>query len=70
MLAINNALQPRIASKLAPTKTARLSDAHDPYRICLIDLPSRTAWASAYAADRSSKTYPGRRPVTEQRFAP
>gem|GEM_PF-3888071 len=53
MLAINNALQPRIASKLAPTKTARLSDADDPYQIGFIDLPSRPAWASAYAADRS-----------------
>ncbi|MGE6995226.1 hypothetical protein ACQKIK_17705 [Pseudomonas sp. NPDC047961] len=53
MLAINNALQPRIASKLAPTKAARLSDADDPYQICLIDLPSRTAWAWVFAADRS-----------------
>ncbi|BAP77409.1 hypothetical protein MT1_0233 [Pseudomonas sp. MT-1] len=55
MLAINNALQPRIASKRAPTKTARLSDADDPYRIGLIDLQSRTAWAWAFATDRSSR---------------
>ncbi|MGY8819387.1 MAG: hypothetical protein ACKVLM_08310 [Pseudomonadales bacterium] len=50
MLAINSVLQPRIASKLAPTKTARLSDANDPYRICFIDLPSSTAWAGVFAA--------------------
>jgi hypothetical protein len=53
LLAINNALQPRIASKLAPTKAARLSDADDPYQIGLIDLTRCTAWALAFAADRS-----------------
>jgi len=55
LLAINNALQPRFASKLAPTKAARLSDADAPYQLGLIDLPSRTAWASAFATDRSSR---------------